>query len=260
MSDCHHGVTTALHRTGTAAVNRLVSRSGYPAIGSTVQYRRETNLKTGGSRILRIPFQPLAGTRDEITVTAGSIQAIDEFQQHVMMPLVGGMRGDKTLGDTDQTEQPAMLVIQIDQLDHHLGRLTGGVLELAEFGFEARRLLTDSIDLTFGLGLGRRLGVLGENHTGQSGHDDNRDQSSPLSSSPVHRSTGPSRFRFACHRPTLSCVSPLGLFNSSIAACTPRATWDHGFLNATVPLHQQPPWQPPWWLPPRKRVPPAWVG
>ena len=204
MSDCHHGVTTALDRTGTAAINRLVSRSGNPTIGPAVQYRRETNLKAGGSRILRIPFQPLAGTRDKITVTAGSIQAINEFQQHVMMPLVGGMRGDKTLGDTDQAEQPAMLVIQVDQLDHHLGRLTGGVLELAEFGFEARRLLADGIDLTLTLGLGHRLGVLGENHTGQPGHDDNRNQSAPLSSSPVQHSTGPSRIRFACHRPTLS--------------------------------------------------------
>ncbi len=57
------------------------------------------------------------------------------------------MSGDEPLPDADEPEHAGMLVVEVDQLDHDIGRLGGRVVVLGQLGLELGRFLDGRIDL-----------------------------------------------------------------------------------------------------------------
>jgi hypothetical protein len=75
------------------------------------------------------------------------------------------MGRDELLGDAHEAEQPAVLVIQIDQLDHRLGRFGRSVFELAQLGLQNGSLLAHQVNhrrLRHGRSSSGRLGQRGD--------------------------------------------------------------------------------------------------
>ena len=209
LLDSRHRVTSSNRRSRAATVNGQVSHRRGSTIGVPVEDRGQTNLDAASRRILRVSLQPLTPGGDEIAVTTGCIQTVDELQQDVVVTRVGGMRGDKSAAHANQTKQTTVLMIQVDQLGHHVGRFTRRVLELPQFALKTSRLLTDRVDFTSQLGRvgSRRLGVLSDQYTDQTtGHtqaDHRRSHRRPMCDKTTRQPPGPPCQESLGHRPHL---------------------------------------------------------
>ena len=93
-----------------------------------------------------------AGGRHFLVARRG-LQPVDQLAHHRRVAPVGRMRGDELLRRADQPEHAPVSVVQVHQLNQHLGGFAGGVLVLAELRFQPGRLLRDLVGRC---GLGRQ--------------------------------------------------------------------------------------------------------
>ena len=90
---------------------------------------------------VRIAFQELAAGGDQLLVAGERFQGVEQLEHHRLVPLVRGMDGDELLGRADQAEDPAVGVVQVDQLGQDLRRFGRGVLVADQVDLQPCRFL-----------------------------------------------------------------------------------------------------------------------
>ena len=74
---------------------------------------------------------------------SGDFQPIHQFQHHLLMPLIGRVGRGKGLSHAYQSQHSSVLMIEIGQFHHHVGRFGRRGLELAQLTLQLGCPLVD---------------------------------------------------------------------------------------------------------------------
>ena len=118
---------------------------GLQPIFQLLERVRQADFQCRALRCGGVAGEKLPHRRRQVFVARQPLLRVDQLQHHRAVTRVRRMRGHELLGDAHQTKQPPVAVVQVGQLDHHLGGFGRGVLELAEVRLQCCRLLPDSI-------------------------------------------------------------------------------------------------------------------
>ena len=102
--------------------DRAVGVGGGPAVRHLIQRFREPDFNGRNLRGAGIAVEELPAGGGHVGVSRSRFQPIDVLEHDLRVPFVRGVRTHKPLGDANQPEHPPVLMIEIAELDHHIGR------------------------------------------------------------------------------------------------------------------------------------------
>ncbi len=107
----------------------------------------EPALDVGPGRVGGMPGKKLSSGCDQFFISSRGLQTVDQFQHHVLVPGMRGVQPDKGLGKPDQSKRPAVVVIEIDDLQQLFATGLAAAVELRKVGFQHCRLFADEVQI-----------------------------------------------------------------------------------------------------------------